>query len=249
MPPTQLRLLPAPQPLVERLGVEWFRSVPDQPGVYRFFDENGTLLYVGKARSLRQRLSSYRRTQGQNHRITRLIHATQRIEWQAMADESSALLFEAESILRDQPRFNRAGRWRPPPLWARCSSHTDHIQIQWISESAEGSSGPFPSARRGDVHRVGALLWLIAHPEATVSELPHSLSNPRSNESIVPLPFGPGWPEMFEDWLVCQKPALLWEIAFSLDPRMLGFNAAFIRDAWERVAFRTLKGFESLATG
>jgi hypothetical protein len=54
---------------------------------------------------------------------------------------------------------------------------------------------------------------------------------------------------MFQEWLVCQKPALLWEIAVCLEPRMLGFNAAFIREAWERVAFNTLKGFESLATG
>jgi GIY-YIG catalytic domain len=249
MTPTQLRLLPAPQPLVERLGVEWFRSIPGQPGIYRFFDGNGTLLYVGKARSLRQRLSSYRRTHGQNDRITRLIHATQRIEWLVMADESSALLAEAESILRDQPRFNRAGRWRPPPLWARSTNHADRIQIQWINAPTEGASGPYSSARRGDVHRVGALLWLVAHPDAAISELPHSLSTPRSSESILLLPFGPRWSGMFEEWLVCQKPALLWEIAASLEPRMLGFNAAFIRDAWERVAFSTLKGFESLATG
>ncbi len=249
MPPTQLRLLPAPQPLVERLGVDWFRSVPEQPGVYRFFDENGTLLYVGKARSLRQRLSSYRRTHGQNQRITRLIHATQRIEWQAMADEASALALEAESILRDQPRFNRAGRWRPPPLWARCTNHMDHIQVQWISEPFEGASGPFPSARRGDVHRVGALLWLVAHPDATVAELPLSLSHPRSSESVLPLPIGHSWQQMFHEWLSHQRPALLWEIAVSLEPRMVGFNATFIRDSWERVASGTLRGFESISTG
>jgi hypothetical protein len=54
---------------------------------------------------------------------------------------------------------------------------------------------------------------------------------------------------MFQEWLVCQKPALLWEIAVSLEPRMLGFNATFIRDSWERVAFGTLRGFASMATG
>lgn len=249
MPPTQLRLLPAPQPLVERLGAEWFRNAPDQPGVYRFLDQNGTLLYVGKARSLRKRLSAYRRTHGHNDRITRLIHATQRIEWQVMADEASALVFEAESILRDQPRFNRAGRWRPPPLWALCRIHTDLIEVRWNSEPVEGASGPLPSARRRDVDRLGSLLWLVAHPDAAVPDLPHSLSHPNSSESFLPLPCGPGWPVMFQEWLVCQKPALLWEIAVSLEPRMLGFNATFIRDSWERVAFGTLRGFASMATG
>lgn len=249
MPLTQLRLMPAPQPLVERLGVEWFRRVPEEPGVYRFFDESGTLLYIGKARSLRQRLSSYRRTHGQNQRINRLIHATHRIEWQAMADEASALVLEAESILREQPRFNRAGRWHPPSLWARCTNHIDHLQVQWNSEPMEGTSGPFPPARRSDVQRVGAMLWLVAHPDASVPELPHSLSNPRSSESILPLPIGHIWPDMFHEWLNFGQPGLLWEIAASLEPRMLGFNAAFIRDTWERVAFGSSRRLGSVTTG
>jgi len=103
--------------------------------------------------------------------------------------------------------------------------------------------------RRRDVERLGALLWLVAHPEAAVPDLPHSLSHPNSSECFLSLPYGPGWPEMFRDWLVFQRPALLWEIAVSLEPRMLGFNATFIRETWERVTFGTLRGLESTATG
>lgn len=56
----QLRLFPAPKPLVERLGVDFLRRVPDAPGVYLMADEFERLLYVGKAKSLRARLNSYR---------------------------------------------------------------------------------------------------------------------------------------------------------------------------------------------
>lgn len=44
----QLRLLPAPKPLSERLGPAFFRSIPRVPGVYRMFDEAEALLYVGE---------------------------------------------------------------------------------------------------------------------------------------------------------------------------------------------------------
>ena len=57
----QRRLLPPPRPLTERLGVEFFRSIPRAPGVYRMFDEGGRLLYVGQSRDLHDRLGSYRR--------------------------------------------------------------------------------------------------------------------------------------------------------------------------------------------
>ena len=46
----QLRLLPAPKPLTERLGAAFFRSIPRLPGVYRMFDEAGVLLYVGQCK-------------------------------------------------------------------------------------------------------------------------------------------------------------------------------------------------------
>ena len=53
-----MRLFPAPKPLVERLGVEFFRRVPTAPGVYLMAGERERLLYVGKAQNLRQRLNS-----------------------------------------------------------------------------------------------------------------------------------------------------------------------------------------------
>ena len=52
------------QPLVERLGKEFFRKVPAEPGVYSMRDATGNVVYVGKAKNLRQRLGSYRACAG-----------------------------------------------------------------------------------------------------------------------------------------------------------------------------------------
>ncbi len=107
----QLRLIPAPQPLVARLGEEFFRALPRVPGVYRMYDEVGALLYVGKAGDLRARLDSYRRTSGQSRKTVRLIHAVHRVEWEKCPTETAARLLENELIRSLRPRFNRAGTW------------------------------------------------------------------------------------------------------------------------------------------
>ena len=63
MPAPQTLLFPDPRPLVERLGEEFFRRLPECPGVYLMQDASGVVLYVGKAKSaksLRQRLGHYR---------------------------------------------------------------------------------------------------------------------------------------------------------------------------------------------
>jgi excinuclease ABC subunit C len=71
----QLRLLPASQPLVARFGAGFFRRLPRQPGVYLMRDESDRLIYVGKAKSLRQRLNSYRHPALTSRKIVRLVHA------------------------------------------------------------------------------------------------------------------------------------------------------------------------------
>src|SRR5271155_1398882 len=125
MPLTQSLLFPDPRPLVERLGREFFRQLPEGPGVYLMRDVNNTVLYVGKAKNLRKRLCSYRVANPDRmpRRHLRMLRAVERIELQECADELAALAREAELLRTLKPKFNRDGTWPSKPrylVW-RCA--------------------------------------------------------------------------------------------------------------------------------
>ncbi|MCE7029247.1 excinuclease ABC subunit UvrC [Jiella sp. CBK1P-4] len=82
------------------------RRLPNSPGVYRMFGADGEILYVGKARSLKKRVSSYSRSGGHTQRIARMIAKTQAMEFVTTRTETEALLLEANLIKRLRPRFN-----------------------------------------------------------------------------------------------------------------------------------------------
>lgn len=94
----------------QRFGVDFLAGVPTAPGVYRFLDEAGALLYVGKARSLRRRLAQYR-TAGRkkNERKRRaLVKAAATITWEVCASDLAASLTEIRLIQTLRPRRNVA---------------------------------------------------------------------------------------------------------------------------------------------
>jgi excinuclease UvrABC nuclease subunit len=114
----QLWLFPPPRPLVERLGADFFRRLPDRPGVYLMCGPAEGVLYVGKAKSLRRRLGSYRVANPErlSRRIIRLLHQVTRIEWDECPTEACARHREEALIALLQPRFNAAGKvWPLPP--------------------------------------------------------------------------------------------------------------------------------------
>jgi excinuclease ABC subunit C len=85
---------------------EYLKHAPATPGVYRMLDAAGDVLYVGKAKSIKKRLSSYARPTGHDTRIARMIAATASIEFVTTRTETEALLLEANLIKRLRPRFN-----------------------------------------------------------------------------------------------------------------------------------------------
>lgn len=82
-------------------------TIPDQPGVYQFIDRNGKVLYVGKAKSLRNRVTSYFNSVKQQMNKTRVMlkHAA-RVEVTVVDSEADAFLLENTLIKRFQPRYN-----------------------------------------------------------------------------------------------------------------------------------------------
>jgi len=84
----------------------YLKHLPQSPGVYRMLDVAGDVIYVGKARSLRARVSNYARLQGHTNRIARMVLATASMEFVTVRTEAEALLLEANLIKRFRPRFN-----------------------------------------------------------------------------------------------------------------------------------------------
>jgi excinuclease ABC subunit C len=82
------------------------KHAPSAPGVYRMIDAKGEVLYVGKAKNIKKRVTSYARPVGHDSRITRMIAATVTMEFVSTATETEALLLEANLIKRLRPRFN-----------------------------------------------------------------------------------------------------------------------------------------------
>ena len=82
-------------------------SVPDQPGSYQFKDAGGRIIYVGKAKSLRNRLNSYFQDARNLHpRTLQMLETAASVEWIEVATEVDALMLEYSLIQRHQPRFN-----------------------------------------------------------------------------------------------------------------------------------------------
>ncbi|MEZ5244097.1 MAG: excinuclease ABC subunit UvrC [Acidimicrobiales bacterium] len=82
-------------------------SIPDAPGSYQFKDAEGRVIYVGKAKSLRSRLSNYFQNPRNLHSRTRqMVETAETVEWIQVANEVEALMLEFSLIQRHKPRFN-----------------------------------------------------------------------------------------------------------------------------------------------
>jgi excinuclease ABC subunit C len=82
------------------------KHAPSAPGVYRMIDDKSEVLYVGKAKNIKKRVTAYTRPTGHDSRITRMIADTVTMEFVTTKTETEALLLEANLIKRLRPRFN-----------------------------------------------------------------------------------------------------------------------------------------------
>jgi len=82
-------------------------TIPDEPGSYQFKDKRGRVIYVGKASSLRQRLSNYFQNQRNLHpRTAQMVQTAESVEWTIVRNEVEALMLEYSLIKEHNPRFN-----------------------------------------------------------------------------------------------------------------------------------------------
>lgn len=104
-------------------GREFLRRVPRVPGTYRFFDDEGRLIYVGKSKNLNRRIASYFSEMARRPaRVQQLLERLHRIEYDAAGSELEAILREAEQIRRDAPSGNVQRTHHPAGRSARLRS-------------------------------------------------------------------------------------------------------------------------------
>ncbi|MBK7127754.1 MAG: excinuclease ABC subunit UvrC [Crocinitomicaceae bacterium] len=82
------------------------KTLPDSPGVYQYFDKNGTIIYIGKAKDLKKRVTSYFVKEHDNAKTTILVRKIADIKYIVVETELDALLLENNLIKKYQPRYN-----------------------------------------------------------------------------------------------------------------------------------------------
>ena len=137
----------------ERIAA-YLKTLPDAPGVYRMLNAAGEVLYVGKAKSLKKRVSSYALRGGHNDRITRMISETTEMLFVTTASEIEALLLESNLIKRLKPRYNVS--YRDDKSFPNILLREDHPFPQLLKHRGAKTTkgiyfGPFASA--GAVNR------------------------------------------------------------------------------------------------
>jgi len=132
----------------------YLKTLPDAPGVYRMLNAAGDVLYVGKAKSLKKRVSSYARGGVHSERLTRMIAETAEMLFLTTESETEALLLESNLIKRLKPRYNVS--YRDDKSFPNILLREDHPFPQLLKHRGAKTTkgiyfGPFASA--GAVNR------------------------------------------------------------------------------------------------
>lgn len=127
----------------------YLKTLPLKPGVYRMLDADQTVLYVGKAKALKNRVASYTRPNGLSTRIARMVAQTRSMVFIETHTEAEALLLEANLIKKLKPRFNVL--LRDDKSFPYVLIRTDHPWAQLTKHRGKQKDnghyyGPFASA-------------------------------------------------------------------------------------------------------
>ncbi|TAF67289.1 MAG: excinuclease ABC subunit C [Cytophagales bacterium] len=129
---------------------ETLKNLPHEPGVYKFFNKNHEIIYVGKAKNLKNRVSSYfNNAQQHSYKTLRLVSQIVQIEFTLVANELEALLLENNLIKNHQPRYNIMLKdGKTYPYLCLTKEHFPRLIVTRQLDRSQGAFfGPYPQVR------------------------------------------------------------------------------------------------------
>ena len=152
------RLLPYKNPLCEKLGTEFFKTVPMKPGVYFMTSKSGAVVYIGKSKNLRDRLNSYRNTKPENvsRKVLRLLKAIHSIRWEVCETERLALLLENKLLREHRPKFNLLNTRPDLYYFFFVCVRSTAIEFRLSTKSADTADILPELEQKGTLHQFGA---------------------------------------------------------------------------------------------
>ncbi len=232
--PRQLKLFQLESPLTLRLGSEFFRTLPQSPGVYFFYDGEGQLLYIGQSSDLRARIGSYRHVTPEKHpkRTLRLVSRIAVIDVQTCGTATEAVELERILLLAHRPPFNRAGVWQGDPWWLWVDTFDGKLHLD-LNQLKKGI-GPLPSAFRYVFGTLVRCVYRIAFPSLAMSHYPHGLF-----DAVVPRTLALMLPDVIESARIItaytEKNAVQLLTALESLPLALGLEAEYWTEEFDRL--------------
>jgi len=178
----QQRLFEHYNPIERRVGESFFEKLSTEPGIYKMYGRSEELLYVGKAKNLRNRLFTYRRAKmGTASRKTiRLIRMTRDIETQICSSEKEALLLENELIRKHQPKFNHAKKHPETYYFIGINQEDQCLGFNLVMQRPEAdyTFGAFKGHRlvRKSMGGIIRILYILEHETSSAFRLPSPLT-------------------------------------------------------------------------
>src|SRR3990172_9446288 len=148
--PGEARMADDPEPVASGTAAEKVRSFPHAPGVYLMKDDAGRVIYVGKAKDLRNRAGSYfLKAAAEDPRTAQLVQEIRDIDFIPAESEIDALLVEARLIKDILPKFNRALRDDKTFPYLEITTHEEFPRVRVTREpKSRGTKlyGPFANS-------------------------------------------------------------------------------------------------------
>ncbi len=140
-----------PKKVAKNPVADLLRKLPSVPGIYQFFDSTGRMIYIGKAKVLKNRVKSYfSKSSTQSPKTERLIKEIADLKWLETSTEVEALALEANLVKEHQPRFNVLLRDDKHFLYLKITTQEDFPQIMTVRRLTKDGAkyfGPKTDAR------------------------------------------------------------------------------------------------------